>query len=85
MSARVFPRCPPKTCPASTPLCIDPAVQSRATLEHVRPGCAGCRCFLVALHYRLISVQASPKAALPTGKFETIKNPHRAGLKETPL
>ena len=31
-----------------------------------------------------IDVQAFPKAVLATGKYEAIKNPHRAGLKITP-
>ena len=66
---RVFPRCQPKTIPASTPLCIDLAVSvSRHPGSTVRSGCTGCRCFSVALHYRLISVQAFPRAALATGE-----------------
>ena len=57
---RVFPRCQPKTIRASTPQCIDLAVSvSRHPGSAVRSGCAGCRCFSVALHYRLISIQAS--------------------------
>ena len=57
---RVFPRCQPKTAPASTPLCIDLAVPvSRHPESIVRSECTGCRRWSVRRTIRLSTSRPS--------------------------
>ena len=64
MSARSFPPSAEDSHSAGTQLHQSRRSVSRHPRSTVGLGRAGCRCFLVALHYRLISVQAFPKATL---------------------
>lgn len=78
---RVFPRCLPKTIPASTPQCIDRAdLVSRHPGSTVRSGCTGCRCCFRTSHYRLSTSRPSRGLSWLRVNFRHKKTRLKAGL-----